>query len=176
MPFPSGARNPPPASLAGGSRRSVHALCAPSWPCLETRGKAAVSWGARSWLICTHRRCRLTIADGTGEVLVLLSGRGERQIREDLARIVRRGGLWGGMDGNRSAAHVDGVIGEVLAGIASESGRVNPYPFYERLRQLGPYVTASDGSVIVNGYRAVSAFLKDHRLGKAPERRRTARG
>ena len=80
------------------------------------------------------------------------------------------------MENNRPAAHVDGVIGEVLAGIASESGRANPYPFYERLRPFGPYVTASDGSVIVHGYRAVSAFLKDHRLGKAPERRLAGEG
>jgi cytochrome P450 len=80
------------------------------------------------------------------------------------------------MEDTRNSANVDGVIGEVLAGLASEPGRANPYPFYERLRPFGPYVTAADGSVIVSGYRAVSALLKDHRLGKAPERRLTAEG
>lgn len=68
------------------------------------------------------------------------------------------------------------IITEVLEGIYSESGRANPYPLYARLRELGPVVTAPNGTVLISGYAEQSAFLKDHRLAKHPGRRLAASG
>jgi len=63
----------------------------------------------------------------------------------------------------------EAVAGEVLAGLFSSAGRADPYPLYERLRVFGPGVTTPDGTMLVSGYTAMSAVLRDHRLVKAPE-------
>ena len=55
-------------------------------------------------------------------------------------------------------------------------GRADPYPLYERLRAIGPVVTAPDGTLVVTGYRECSMLLRDHRLHKTPERRLAASG
>lgn len=68
------------------------------------------------------------------------------------------------------------IITEVLDGIYSESGRANPYPLYDRLRALGPVVTAPNGTILISGYAEQLAFMKDHRLKKHPGRRLAATG
>jgi cytochrome P450 len=65
---------------------------------------------------------------------------------------------------------------QLLAALAEPEGRADPYPLYDRLRALGPAVTAPDGTLVVTGYRDCSALLRDHRLGKAPQRPLAAAG
>jgi cytochrome P450 len=69
-----------------------------------------------------------------------------------------------------------GTVGDVLTALATPEGRADPYPLYERLRAIGPAVTALDGTLVVTGYRECSMLLRDHRLHKAPERRLAASG
>ena len=69
-----------------------------------------------------------------------------------------------------------GTVGDVLTALATPEGRADPYPLYERLRAIGPAVTAPDGTLVVTGYRECSMLLRDHRLHKAPERRLAASG
>jgi len=64
----------------------------------------------------------------------------------------------------------------VLTALAMPEGRADPYPLYERLRAIGPAVTAPDGTLVVTGYRECSMLLRDHRLHKTPERRLAASG
>src|ERR1700761_2538645 len=73
-------------------------------------------------------------------------------------------------------ASPEAAAGAVFAGLFSAAGRGDPYPLYERLRPFGPAVTAPDGMLLVSGYAAVSALLRDHRLVKAPERTLAAAG
>ena len=47
---------------------------------------------------------------------------------------------------------------------------------YDQLRALGPVVAAPDGVLLVTGYQACSALLRDRRLRKAPERALAAAG
>jgi len=68
------------------------------------------------------------------------------------------------------------TVGEVLTALAMPGGRADPYPLYERLRAIGPAVTAPDGALVVTGYRECSMLLRDHRLHKTPERRLAASG
>ncbi|MBC3840414.1 cytochrome P450 [Streptacidiphilus sp. 4-A2] len=75
-----------------------------------------------------------------------------------------------------SSTDTSQIITEVLDGIYSESGRANPYPLYARLRELGPVVTAPNGTVLITGYHEQLAFMKDHRLLKLPGRRLAATG
>ena len=69
-----------------------------------------------------------------------------------------------------------GTVGDVLTALAMPEGRADPYPLYERLRAIGPAVTAPDGTLVVTGYRECSMLLRDHRLHKTPERRLAASG
>jgi len=64
----------------------------------------------------------------------------------------------------------------VLTALGMPEGRADPYPLYERLRAIGPVVTAPDGTLVVTGYRECSMLLRDHRLHKTPERRLAASG
>jgi cytochrome P450 len=68
------------------------------------------------------------------------------------------------------------VAGEVLGALGGPAGRADPYPLYDRLRELGPAVAGPDGTLIVTGYRECSALLRDHRLRKTPERLLAASG
>ena len=70
----------------------------------------------------------------------------------------------------------EAVAGEVFAGLFSAAGRADPYPLYARLRPFGPAVTTPDGMLLVSGYTAMAALLRDHRLVKAPERTLAAAG
>ena len=65
---------------------------------------------------------------------------------------------------------------QLLAALAEPEGRADPYPLYDQLRALGPVVAAPDGALVVTGYRACSALLRDYRLRKAPERALAAAG
>ena len=65
---------------------------------------------------------------------------------------------------------------QLLAALAEPEGRADPYPLYDQLRALGPVVAAPDGVLVVTGYRACSALLRDRRLRKAPERALAAAG
>jgi cytochrome P450 len=69
-----------------------------------------------------------------------------------------------------------GTVGEVLTALATPGGRADPYPLYQRLRAIGPAVTAPDGTLVVTGYRECSMLLRDHRLHKTPERQLSASG
>ncbi|MFC7310228.1 cytochrome P450 [Streptomyces monticola] len=75
-----------------------------------------------------------------------------------------------------TTADRESIITEVLDGIYTESGRANPYPLYDKLRALGPVVTAPNGTVLISGYAEQLAFMKDHRLKKHPGRRLAATG
>lgn len=68
------------------------------------------------------------------------------------------------------------IVGQVLLKLAEPEGRADPYPLYERLRACGPAVPAPDGTLVVTGYRLVSALARDHRLRKRPETSLTANG
>ena len=64
----------------------------------------------------------------------------------------------------------------LMAELSTPAGQANPYPIYFRLRQLGDTATGPDDSLIVTGYRACSALLREPRLRKDPGRLLTASG
>ncbi len=68
------------------------------------------------------------------------------------------------------------LVDEGLAELATAAGQADPYPIYERLRTAGEVGRSSDGTLVVTGYRACAALLKDHRLAKHPERLLTLAG
>src|SRR5215469_3496896 len=88
----------------------------------------------------------------------------------------RHAGLVAFTDRATVGARRPGTVGDVLTSLATPEGRADPYPLYERLRAIGPAVTAPDGTLVVTGYRECSMLLRDHRLHKAPERRLAASG
>lgn len=67
-------------------------------------------------------------------------------------------------------------VGDILGKLATPTGRADPYPSYDLLRAAGPTVVAPDGMLLVTGYRECAALLRDHRLGKTPERYLAASG
>ncbi len=50
---------------------------------------------------------------------------------------------------------------EILIALSTPAGRANPYPHYAALHQLGEAVTLAPGAVVVVGYDAISAVLRD---------------
>lgn len=54
---------------------------------------------------------------------------------------------------------------DALALLMSPSGRVDPYPTYERLRAHGPVVQAGPVFYVVTGYAEADAILRDARFG-----------
>jgi len=70
----------------------------------------------------------------------------------------------------------DVSVVSLMAELASPSGEADPYPIYQRLRDLGDVVSGPDDSLIVTGYRHASALLRDHRLRKNPGRLLSASG
>ncbi|MGW0179174.1 cytochrome P450 [Nocardia sp. NPDC003345] len=68
------------------------------------------------------------------------------------------------------AADIETEAGELLAALAEPAGQADPYPLYRRLREFGPAVRSPDGALVVSGYRAATALVRDHRLQKRPER------
>lgn len=68
------------------------------------------------------------------------------------------------------ATDIEIRAGELLAALAEPAGQADPYPLYRQLREFGPAVRSPDGSLVVSGYRAATALVRDHRLQKRPER------
>jgi cytochrome P450 len=58
----------------------------------------------------------------------------------------------------------------LMAELTGPQGQVDPYPIYDRLRDLGDTVAGPDDSLIVTGYRTCSALLREPRLRKNPGR------
>jgi cytochrome P450 len=58
----------------------------------------------------------------------------------------------------------------LLAELTGPQGQVDPYPIYDRLRDLGDTVAGPDDSLIITGYRLCSALLREPRLRKNPGR------
>jgi cytochrome P450 len=50
---------------------------------------------------------------------------------------------------------------QVLAELIEPAGRADPYPLYARLHEMGQAVPAGPGMVVVAGYDAISAVLRD---------------
>ncbi|WP_157228786.1 hypothetical protein [Nocardia brevicatena] len=48
-------------------------------------------------------------------------------------------------------------VGRVPAALTEPAGHADPYPLYRELRELGPAAYALDGTLVVSGYRMVSA-------------------
>ncbi|MFC0005259.1 cytochrome P450 [Micromonospora siamensis] len=54
---------------------------------------------------------------------------------------------------------------DALAELLAPSGRVNPYPIYELLREHGPVTAAGPVFFVATGYAEVDAILRDPRFG-----------
>jgi hypothetical protein len=53
------------------------------------------------------------------------------------------------------------IAAEAFGGFSTKAGRANPYPFYQRIRELGPHVTMPDGMLAVSGYHELPVLLRD---------------
>jgi cytochrome P450 len=51
--------------------------------------------------------------------------------------------------------------GEIFTALGTPSGRANPYPLYAELHELGEAVGLAPGAVVVVGYDAINAVLRD---------------
>ncbi|HEY2319608.1 MAG TPA: cytochrome P450 [Solirubrobacteraceae bacterium] len=67
-----------------------------------------------------------------------------------------------------SITAVPADIASLMAELATPAGQADPYPIYRRMHELGEAVDAADGTVVVTGYRACSAVIRDNRLRKSP--------
>ena len=54
---------------------------------------------------------------------------------------------------------------ELLAQLTTMVGREDPYPRYDRLREISPVVRADDGALVVTRYADCAAVVRDGRLG-----------
>jgi cytochrome P450 len=50
---------------------------------------------------------------------------------------------------------------EIFTALGTPAGRANPYPYYAALHELGEAVRLAPGAVVVVGYDAISAVLRD---------------
>jgi cytochrome P450 len=75
-----------------------------------------------------------------------------------------------------SATTTDHDIAGLMGELATPSGQADPYPIYAQMHELGDAVAAPDGTVIVTGYHACSAVIRDNRLRKSPGAVLTAAG
>ncbi len=50
---------------------------------------------------------------------------------------------------------------EIVSSLATTEGRADPYPLYAALHELGEAVELSPRDVIVTGYEAIEAVLRD---------------
>jgi cytochrome P450 len=75
-----------------------------------------------------------------------------------------------------SATTTQPDIATLMGELATPAGQADPYPVYARMHELGEAVAAPDGTVIVTGYRACSAVIRDNRLRKSPGAVLTAAG
>jgi cytochrome P450 len=60
---------------------------------------------------------------------------------------------------------------DVLTGLGSPEGRADPYPLYAHLHALGEVVEAGPGELLVVGYDAINAVLRDPGFGVSDESR-----
>jgi cytochrome P450 len=67
-------------------------------------------------------------------------------------------------------------IASLMGELATPAGQANPYLIYRRMHELGEAVDMPDGTVVVTGYRASSAVIRDNRLRKSPGAVLTAAG
>jgi cytochrome P450 len=67
-------------------------------------------------------------------------------------------------------------IASLMGELAAPAGQADPYPIYRRMHALGEAVPAPDDTVVVTGYRATSAVIRDNRLRKSPGAVLTAAG
>ncbi len=68
------------------------------------------------------------------------------------------------------------LVADTMSALRTPAGQVDPYPHYARLRRAGVAGIAPDGALVVVGYDACSALLREHRLVKTPDRLLTASG
>jgi cytochrome P450 len=60
---------------------------------------------------------------------------------------------------------------EIFAALGTPAGRANPYPYYAALHELGEAVCLAPGAVVVVGYDAISAVLRDPGFSVSDEAR-----
>lgn len=75
-----------------------------------------------------------------------------------------------------SATTTEPDIATLMGELATPAGQADPYPTYARMHELGEAVAGPDGTVIVTGYRACSAVIRDNSLRKSPGAVLTAAG
>jgi cytochrome P450 len=75
-----------------------------------------------------------------------------------------------------STTAVNEDIVSLMGELAAPAGQADPYPIYRRMHGLGEAVQAPDGTVVVTGYRASAAVIRDNRLRKSPGAVLTAAG
>ena len=75
-----------------------------------------------------------------------------------------------------STTAVNENIASLMGELAQPAGQADPYPVYRRMHELGEAVDAPDGTVVVTGYRASAAVIRDNRLRKSPGAVLTAAG
>jgi cytochrome P450 len=59
-------------------------------------------------------------------------------------------------------------IASLMGELATPAGQADPYPIYRCMHELGQAVDMPDGTVLVTGYRASAAVIRDNRLRKSP--------
>ena len=59
-------------------------------------------------------------------------------------------------------------VARLLTDLTTLTGREDPYPRYERLRQISPVVRAQDGALVVTRYADCTTVARDPRLGHMP--------
>jgi len=57
---------------------------------------------------------------------------------------------------------------DLLAELTTLTGREDPYPRYDRLREIAPLIRAEDGALVVTRYADCAAVVRDGRLGHMP--------
>jgi len=68
------------------------------------------------------------------------------------------------------------TISSLMEELATPAAQADPYPVYAQMHDLGEATAMPDGTVVVTGYRACSAVLRDNRLRKSPGEVLTAAG
>ena len=58
--------------------------------------------------------------------------------------------------------------GELLGELTTMTGREDPYPRYDRLREIAPLIRAPDGALVVTRYADCSTVVRDARFGHFP--------
>jgi cytochrome P450 len=59
-------------------------------------------------------------------------------------------------------------VSSLLAELTTLAGREDPYPRYDRLREISPVVRADDGALVVTRHADCAAVTRDPRLGHLP--------